>query len=184
MSPQRARITQAIATGVAALLTLQTAIAAAPGQGVSLEYQVKAVYLFNFVKYVTWPAPAQPGPITICLAGRNPFGDALEEALRGEQVDRRPLEVRVIVKPTPGCDVLFVPRDAAAKSYLQAARGGSTLTVGEEPGFLAQGGMINFFLETGKVRFEIDGEAAERARLRISSHLLRLARESRGEVAR
>jgi hypothetical protein len=183
MSPQRARrIEHAIATGVAALLLAQSATVVAHAQGVPLEYQVKAVYLFNFVKYVTWPAPARPGPIRICLAERNPFGDALEEALRGETVDKRPLEVRVIDQPVRGCDVLFVPRGTVAKPYLQSARGSSTLSVGEQPGFLAEGGIINFIIETGSVRFEIDADAAERARLRISSHLLRLARETTGQA--
>jgi hypothetical protein len=150
---------------------------------VSLEYQVKAVYLFNFAKFVEWPAEAQAGPLTICVAGQNPFGDALDEALRGESVNNRSLTARVIPGPEPGCHVIFVPRGAATTAYLRAARGAPTLTVGETPDFLAQGGIINFILEGGKVRFQIDSKAAERADLRISSHLLRLARgqETRGE---
>jgi len=61
---------------------------------VSLEYQVKAVYLFNFAKFIEWPAEAPPGPITICVASENPFGDVLEETLRGEMVNGRPLAIR------------------------------------------------------------------------------------------
>jgi len=61
---------------------------------------------------------------------------------------------------------------------------GATLTVGETPDFLAQGGIINFILEGGKVRFQIDSKAAERADLRISSHLLRLARGPETRVER
>jgi hypothetical protein len=143
---------------------------------VSLEYQVKAVYLFNFAKFIEWPAEAPSGPITICIAGQNPFGDVLEETLRGEVVNGRPLAMRVISGPEPGCHVVFVPQGAAPATYLRAAKGSPTLTVGETPDFLSQGGIISFILEAGKVRFQIDSKAAERAELRISSHLLRLAR--------
>jgi hypothetical protein len=158
------------------LLLLPAAAAVVHPQQISLEYRVKAVYLFNFVKFVEWPSRAVPGPLTICVAGQNPFGAALDDALRGEMVNDRPLATRVILEPGPGCDVLFVPRGAAAAAYLGAARGSPTLTVGETPGFLEQGGIINFVLEGGKVRFEIDPKGAERADLRISSHLLRVAR--------
>jgi hypothetical protein len=142
----------------------------------SLEYQVKAVYLFNFAKFIEWPAEAQSGPITICIAGQNPFGDVLEETLRGEIVNGRPLAMRVIAGPEPGCHVVFVPQGTGTTTYLLAAQGSPTLTVGETPDFISQGGIISFILESGKVRFQIDSKAAERAELRISSHLLRLAR--------
>jgi hypothetical protein len=155
---------------------LLAAAAVVHPQQISLEYRVKAVYLFNFVKFVEWPLRAAPGRLTICVAGQNPFGAALDDALRGEVVDGRPLATRVILEPEPGCHVLFVPQGAAASAYLGAARGSPTLTVGETPGFLEQGGIINFIVEAGKVRFEIDPKAAELADLRISSHLLRVAR--------
>ena len=151
---------------------------------VSLEYQVKAVYLFNFARFVEWPPEAQSGPLTICVAGQNPFGAVLDETLRGESVNNRPLTARVIPGPEPGCHVIFVPQGAPTTAYLRAARGGPTLTVGETPDFLAQGGIINFILEGGKVRFQIDAKAAERADLRISSHLLRLARGQETRVER
>ena len=145
-------------------------------QDVSLEYQVKAVYLFNFVKFITWPSAPEPGPIAICVAGRNPFGEALQEAIRGEVIGERRLEARFIREPQPGCHVVFVPQGTDARPYLDAAGRTHTLTVGEEPGFLARGGIVNFILDGGSVRFEIDATAAERANLRISSHLMRLAR--------
>jgi hypothetical protein len=144
-------------------------------QAVSLEYQLKAGYLFNFVKFVEWPAE-DAGPLTICVAGRNPFGDVLADIVSDESVDGRRLSTRVIHTPEPGCHVVFVPEDVATTPYLRAARGSPTLTVGETPGFIARGGIVNFVLEEGKVRFEMNAEAADRAQLRISSHLLRLAR--------
>jgi len=170
----------------ASLVALALPIAVSPpasliAKEVPLEYQVKAVYLFNFAKFVEWPPDAPPGPLAICVAGMNPFGDVLDETLRGETVNDRPLNWRVIPGPEPGCHVIFVPHGAAAAAYLQAARSTPTLTVGETPEFLSQGGIINFILEAGKVRFQINPNAAERAELRISSHLLRLARASGGQ---
>ena len=159
---------------IAALL-FTTSVAGA--QDISLEYQVKAAYLFNFVKFVDWRAPRGNGPISICVAGKNPFGEVLNETIRGETVNGRPLQTRVILEPDASCNVVFVPEGAAAASYLRTARGMPVLTVGESKGFIEQGGIIQFFLDQGKVRFEIDADAAERADLRISSRLLRLGRD-------
>ena len=156
-------------------LVLVAAIAAL-GQAVSLEYRVKAAYLFNFARFVDWPADAQNGPLTICVAGRAVFGDVLEETLRGEMVNGRAVTTRVLLEPQPGCHILFVPRGAAATAYIRAAQGRPVLTVGETPDFIALGGIANFILEGNNVRFEINAGAADRAGLRISSRLLRLAR--------
>jgi hypothetical protein len=164
---------------LAGLWTIAFVLAAgatAPAKEIPLEYQVKAAYLFNFAKFVEWPSEARTGPLTICVAGQNPFGDVLEETLRGETVNDRPLATRVISGPETGCHIVFVPQGIATAPYLSGLRGTPTLTVGEMPDFISRGGIINFVLEEGKVRFQIDSKAAERADLRISSHLLRLAR--------
>ena len=150
------------------------------GQEVPLEYRVKAAFLFNFAKFVEWPPDAVGGPLQICVAGRNVFGDALADTVRGENINGRPLAIRVILEPEPGCHIIFVPRGAATAAYLRAARSSPALTVGEIPDFIAQGGIVNFTVEGTSVRFEIDPEAAERVGLRISSRLLRLARAPGG----
>lgn len=157
-----------------------TAAALVHAQDVPLEYQIKAAFLLNFARFVTWPQGAQQGPLTICVAVDNPFGDVLNETLGNETVHGRPLTSRVIVQPERGCHVLFVPNTAEARPFLRAARGSPTLTVGEAPTFLAEGGIIKLVLEEGTVRFEISPEAAEESDLRISSHLLRLARKANG----
>jgi hypothetical protein len=167
-------------TALAALLATLLGVVGARAAEVSLEYQVKATYLFNFVKFVEWPAGAGGGPLTICVAERNPFGDSLREAIQGEKIGGRPLETRVVSQPESSCDVVFVPRGTAAGRYLEAFRDAATLTVGEDAGFLTKGGIINFIVERGNVRFEIDPSAAKRADLRISSHLLRLSRAATG----
>lgn len=146
-------------------------------QDASLEYQVKAAYLFNFTKFIEWPEGAlrDGAPLTICVAGENPFGSSLEETIQGESVNGRPLQARA-AQPPAGCHVVFVPRGVDPAAALRPFRSLPALTVGESDGFLRGGGMVNFFIEDGRVRFEINHEAADRALVRISSRLLRLAR--------
>ena len=150
----------------------------ASAQDASLEYRVKAAYLFNFTKFVDWPpgAMADGAPFTICVAGTSPFVSALEDTIRGETVAGRSLQSRVAQGNEP-CQVVFVPHEVDPAPILKRARMQPVLTVGESPGFLRQGGIINFVRDSGKVRFEINQEAAVGAQLRISSRLLRLARE-------
>ena len=162
---------------VIAAFLVGAAAAHVQAQDASLEYQVKAAYLYNFVKFIEWPETARTGPLTICTAGGNPFGAALDDIVRGESIDGRPIAARTIEASQPGCDVVFVPRGVVAAEYLRAARAAPVLTVGESPDFIAQGGIVNFVLDAGMIRFEIDRDAAGRAGLQISSRLLRLARE-------
>lgn len=152
---------------------------------VSDEHRVKAAYLYNFFKYVEWPASAsQQGPMFICVAGRNPFGDVLKETLAGETINGRTLDTRTILEPEENCHMVFVPDGATASAYLRAARGTATLTVGERPDFIAQGGIVAFYKAGGNIRFTINPTAAERVNLRISARLLELAQiaDDRGAV--
>lgn len=159
-------------------LVLALLIATAPiqAQDVTLEYRVKAAFLYNFTKFVDWPVGSQTGPLTICVAGRNPLGSVLDDLVKNETIDGRPVVTRIILEPESGCHVMFVPEGAATDAYLRATRMSPTLTVGESPTFLRNGGIVNFLLEGGKVRFEINSAAADRAQLRISSRLRQLAR--------
>lgn len=157
------------------LLTLALGPLPAGAQDVTLEYQVKAAYLYNFVKFVEWPPAARTGPLTICVAGRNPFGHALTDTIKGEQIAGRTLAARVILEPDPGCHVLFIPNGAPAGTYLRAAHGTPTLTVGETDDFLRQGGVIAFVPDGRNLRFAISTEAADQAKLMVSSRLLQLA---------
>ncbi|HEY3093876.1 MAG TPA: YfiR family protein [Vicinamibacterales bacterium] len=159
-----------------AAVIVALAVAPARGQDTPLEYQVKAAYLYNFLKFVEWPARAVSGSLTICIAGRSPFGDALDDIVRDESIEGHAIAARVAAAPQPDCNVVFVPHDVPAAEFLRAARTAPVLTVGESADFIAQGGVINFVRDAGMIRFEIDQEAATRAGLRISSRLLRLAR--------
>ena len=183
LAAARVRFHASGAGPAALVLALVTALPGA-AQDAPLEYRVKAAYLFNFIKFVEWPAgPVPEGtPFTICVAGDNPFDTALDETIRGETVGGRPLQWR----PAEGndtCQVLFIPHDVDPVPFLKRTRMQPVLTVGESPEFLRQGGIINFVRDGGKVRFEISQEAASRAQLRISSRLLRLAREPVGKGA-
>lgn len=147
----------------------------------TLEYRVKAAYIYNFTQYAEWP-PAALGnrPLTICVAGRDVFGHVLEDLVRGESIGGRPLTARTILEPEPGCHVLFVPAGAALSAYMRSARTAPVLTIGETEEFFGEGGIIRFVREGSKIRFEIDQQAAERVGLRLSSRLLRLARVPEG----
>jgi hypothetical protein len=147
------------------------------------EYQVKAAFLYNFAKFVEWPdAPSTNGrdPILLCVAGRDPFGKILEQTILGKTANGHPFMIKLFKKDedASGCHILFT--DSSDETYIRSLfdrlKGSSVLTVGETGKFLRLGGIINFTLEENRVRFEINVDAAERARLKISSKLLSVAK--------
>jgi hypothetical protein len=152
-----------------------------PGQALD-EYQVKAAFLYNFAKFVEWPAEAfktAKDPIVVCVLGHNPFGNALEEAIRGKSVSGRTFAYRHVsdAESASDCQILFVGSEESKhfRSLLDNLKPMGILTVGEAKGFAASGGVINFKLDDGRVRFEINVDAAEHEQLHISSKLLSLA---------
>jgi hypothetical protein len=146
------------------------------------EYQVKAAFIYNFAKFVQWPAGAfqtSNEPIVICVLGHDPFGRSLEDTVAGRTIDGRFLIVRQISNPkqVAGCHVLFIsaPQDNDLPQMLSGITTRGVLTIGESGASGADGVVISFRLERGKVHFDINLEAAERAKVRISSRLLSLA---------
>jgi len=146
------------------------------------EYVVKAGFLYNFAKYVEWPAAAfgQPDePISIGVVGTDPFGSDLEGALANKTVKRRAFSVRRFRTPQDiePCQILFVARSESARigEILQKARPWASLTVGEEDGFSAAGGIINILIDDETPRLEVNAGEAERVGLTIDSKLLKLA---------
>lgn len=147
------------------------------------EYEVKAAFLLNFARLVEWPASAFPdpgAPLVLAVLGDDHVTTTIERAVAGKTVGTRPLQV-VRVSASQGVEeshIAFVSsgdRDRQ-RDVIEAARGRSLLTVGESAHFARDGGIINFFAEGNKIRFEINRSAADRAGLRISSRLLGLAR--------
>jgi hypothetical protein len=150
--------------------------------GPSREYQVKAVFLFNFAQFVEWPSGAFAGkssPIVVGVLGENPFGSYLDETLRGEKVDNRPLEVQRYrrVEEIKTCHVLFISQSEAnhLEQILTALKDRSILIVGDGDDFVQRGGMIRLATAQNKIRLIISVEAAKAASLTISSKLLRSA---------
>ena len=150
------------------------------------EYALKAAFLYNFAKFVEWPAQTfrtPREPFDICVLGQNPFGSALDDIVRGKTVGERSMEVRQIgaVQEARQCQILFVSSSERKRlsALFDALKGASVLTVGEMDGFAASGGVVNFKPDGERLRLEIDQEAAGRAGLRISSKLLSLAQGGR-----
>lgn len=160
-----------------AALALPLAAAAPAADPLTLaEYDIKAGFIYNFVKLVKWPDAAPQ--LVLCVIGMNPFGTA--SAIDGKPVGGRTLMLRSVPAGAPpaDCGIVFVPAPEAARApaLLAALRERPVLTIGESENFAHRGGVINFYREEDKVRFEINVDAARRARLQISSRLLKLAR--------
>lgn len=148
------------------------------------EYQVKAAMLYNFAKFVEWPADSIGGDsrITFCIAGKSPLNGPIQQ-MQGKTVKGRNVSIRPISRPedVAGCQILFIPQSEQARltAYLLQASHHSILTVSDLDRFAASGGMIGFYEEDSKIRFEINLDAVQKRRLQVSSHLLNLARRVR-----
>lgn len=147
------------------------------------EYRLKAGFLYNFAKFVEWPSDAftrPDAPFSICVAGEDPFGELLDDTVRQRMVAGRTFTVvRLRKHDDPlGCHLLFIADSdqRQASELRELVRSGTVLTVGESKGFAERGGVFGFVMEEDQVRLEINVREAERARLRISSRLLSLAR--------
>jgi len=162
---------------VAAILTGTPTRTAAQ---VSREYEIKAAYLYNFAKFVDWPTDALPdSTIRICVLGEDPFGPTLD-SIKDNIIKGRKLTIRRVTQPEggPSCNVLFVSSSERkrVREVVSSLGTSSVLTVGDMESFAKLGGMINLVTEQNHVRFEINVDAAEHARLKIDSRLLNLAR--------
>jgi YfiR/HmsC-like len=168
----------ALALTILVAMLLRTAAAQS-----ATEYQVKAAFLFNFAKFIDWPADAFPNadaPLQICVLGQDPFGRDFEQVIEDKAVNGHRLEVAHPdgVPQSRACQILFIgaSEKQRVREILHGLRGASVLTVGETPGFAAMGGVINFVLDENRVRFEINVKAAERAHLKLSARLLTVAK--------
>jgi YfiR/HmsC-like len=152
----------------------------------SPEYQLKAVFLFNFAQFVDWPAKAFPEPqpsLIIGVLGDDPFGSYLDETVRGEKANNRPLLVQRYrrVGDIKTCHVLFISRSESDRleQILTGLKGRNILTVGDLEDFALHGGMIQLLTEKNKIRMRINLGAVKAANLTISSKLLRVAETTR-----
>lgn len=145
----------------------------------SLEYAVKATFLYKFAGFVEWPAGSfehASSPFNLCIAGTDPFGGRIiEDAVRKQRVGRHPVVLRRLARVEPGsnCHAMFVSGSGTAEA-LTAVSGTPVLTV-TDSSFDAMQGIIHFVIVNDRVNFEIDNVAATKSRLVISSKLLALA---------
>ena len=146
------------------------------------EYQLKAVFLFNFAQFVEWPARAfgaPDAPLIIGVLGHDPFGSYLDELVHGEKVGAHLLAVRRFNRADDitECHILFVsPSEGESlEKTMDRLRGRSVLTVSDLESFTREGGMVRFATENGKIRLRINVEAAKACELKISSKILRPA---------
>jgi hypothetical protein len=182
----RARVRSALAATV--LIAIGLAHPAAQVASVD-EGDIKAAFLYNFTKYIEWPHGAlDAGEFRICVMGEGTFVTNLEGIIAGESIDGHPVAVR---RPTSAeearsCHILFLEdfEPERAHALIGSLKHAAILTVGDTPDFLASGGMIGFVREGGRMRFDVDTAAAQRAGLSVSSRLLRVARRVGPEQSR
>jgi hypothetical protein len=146
------------------------------------EYQVKAVFLFNFAQFVEWPASAfrrPDAPFVIGVLGTDPFGPDLDQAVRGESVNKHPLMVERYksAEDIGDCQILFIPAAELAhlSEILAALKGRSVLTVTDSKDTAQRGVMIGLITKDSRIRLRIDVEATKAGNLVVSSKLLRPA---------
>lgn len=146
------------------------------------EPDVKAAFLFNFTRFVEWPAgiPPSSDPFRLCVVADRAMTGVIARTMEGETVNGRPSQTLVPSSPQEarGCQILFVGRTEAARAapILAAVRDRPVLTVSDASRFADRGGMIEFVREDGRVRFDVNVDAAKKSGLNISARLLRVAR--------
>src|SRR6185503_7081447 len=155
----------------------------ASAQPPATEYQVKAAYLLDFGKFVTWPAETSPKnseAFSICVLGDDPFGTILDNTIRGEKINGKPVTARRVhsLQQATGCHVLFVSDsgERLSRNTISALNKSGMLTVSDAHGFWENGGMIQFVFSGNRIRFEVNLDAAQEAGLTLSSELLKVAR--------
>jgi hypothetical protein len=164
------------AAAVAALVAATSPAVSGAGDPLFGEYQVKAAFLKNFVKFVEWPTPS--AVLTLCILGDDPFRGVL--AGTDDVGGGRKLTYRRIAEigEAEGCHAVFVPLSEreALPEILTSLAGKPVLTIGDGEGMAGAGLMLSFLFEEQKVRFEANLAPARRAGLTVSSRLLGLAR--------
>jgi hypothetical protein len=154
------------------------------------EYQVKAAYLFNFAKFVDWPASAfsdAQAPFVLGILGENPFGDAFD-SVQGKSVRGRAFVVKKFnaVENIPVCHILFISASEKGRwqTIFKALQNRNVLLAGDVEGFVRAGGVVNFIIVNKNVGLEVNVDSAARNGLTFSSRILNMARIVRGAPMR
>lgn len=149
---------------------------------VSREYQIKAAFLYNYSKFITWPEQAfahANSPFTLCLFGHDPFGEVLDVTVKNERILGRKVQIKRIqqVQATVDCHILYVDKSAEMelRNIYRLVRQYPILTVSDIPDFVGRGGMVEFINVSNKVRFTIDIEQLRSVGLKADANLLKIA---------
>ncbi|MCW3110007.1 MAG: YfiR family protein, partial [Segetibacter sp.] len=148
----------------------------------SREYNIKAVFLYNFTQFVEWPSNTFPGPdapFIIGILGDDPFHSSIDEAVANEKAKGHPIIVQRYrnVKDINNCHILFISNTESGKlrEILAALASKNILTVSDIPDFATTGGIIRFITKENKIKLQINLPASKDADLNISSKLLQVA---------
>jgi hypothetical protein len=146
------------------------------------EYDVKATLVYDFAKFVDWPAnttASNRSPFVLCIVGADPFGSALDRIVRGQRIDQHEIVIRRVRNSDDltVCQIAFVSRaeNKNLSGILDRLKGSSTLVVGDAQDFARRGGGIQLYLEDNAVHFSINVDSVQRSHLAISSNVLALA---------
>lgn len=147
----------------------------------AVESSLKAAYLYQFLRFVEWPAADASSTLRVCVLGKETFASALDRAMEGRRVGGRRVELVRLGEDLGAaalCSLVFVPagEERRLPDLRRAVGGHPLLLVGDDPDFALKGGTIGFFREKDRVRFEVNVATAESAGLRISSRMLDVAR--------
>jgi hypothetical protein len=171
----------------AAVGLLSCANPVAAQEPASIEPHVKAAFLYNFLKFVEWPPEVlAAGPLAVCVSGSPAVAESLKVATkqrRAQDHDMTVIQTTGDAAPK-GCHLVYVAQanGDTARRWLAANSGSTAFSVSDHERFAALGGVANFFVQDGRLRFAINVDAARRASLRISSRMLALAHIVRDEA--
>jgi len=148
------------------------------------EHQIKAAYLYQFGRYIEWPAKAfsnPQSPFVIGVLEQTPVAANLDQVARTKRLQNRPIQIRRFssAADVPACHILFLPASLSPEAHAEIVRkmaGKNVLLVGESDGFLKRGGAVQFIMEENKIRVVIARKAAEKEGLTVSAKLLQVAR--------
>lgn len=180
MRPNRSKTSLVNRRWIASVLGLLFASLSPAAPDNRPEYQIKAAFLLNFTRFVEWPEPpSDSDSFTLCVLGRDPFGATLDEIAGGQIVHGRRLLIRrnIGLHELRSCQVVFLASSEMYRSneVIESLADCGVLTVGEARDFAMRGGVINFVMRDGKVRFQVNLAAAARAHLKVNFRLLQLA---------
>jgi hypothetical protein len=188
-SRQRSLRIRLLTVGVLILASVRNGSPAPTPREAAPEYAVKAAYLYQFARYVTWPAEAFPSPespVGICILGEDPFGNVMDRIVEGRRIMGRPIEVRraTLEEAAARCHVAFIGREERAllANWLGTLRTKPVLSVTESRGALSAGATINFVTEGSALRYDVNLEAAEESGLKIAAPMLVSARQVLGQA--